>query len=336
MAQQAQDQQQHAQQKSGAAAQQAPQAQAAQTSELAQENPAMASATGRMARLGIFCTLLGGMFWGLSGTCSKFLMENYAVDPIWLVCIRQLCASVLFIVPTLIKSPGTYRSLAHDTPMLRRLVWACLAGTMVNSVAYLCAVDATDSGTATILQQTSIALVLIYGCITLHRAPKKRELAGVALALVGTFLIATHGDPTQLHMDPAGLAWGLVCAAGAAIMGIGGRPILAKYGSMAVNGAQMLVVGGVLALVTQPWAHPVTLDAAGWAMLAFTVVVGTFLAYALYFKGVSLLGAYKAGLLGTIEPVTATVATVLMMGTAFTPAELAGFACILIMVFITT
>ena len=46
---------------------------------------------------GVVLALIGGTCWGFSGTCAKFLMDSYAVDPVWLVCVRQLAASVLFL-----------------------------------------------------------------------------------------------------------------------------------------------------------------------------------------------------------------------------------------------
>ena len=46
---------------------------------------------------GVVLTLIGGTCWGFSGTCAKFLMDGYGVDPVWLVCVRQFFASWLFL-----------------------------------------------------------------------------------------------------------------------------------------------------------------------------------------------------------------------------------------------
>ena len=71
------------------------------------------------------------------------------------------------------------------------------------------------------------------------------------------------------------------------------------------------------------------------AVLAACVVVGTFGAYALYLQGVKDAGSMRASLLGTIEPVTATIATVVWLGTSFSPAEIVGFVLIIAMVYLT-
>ena len=67
-------------------------------------------------------------------------------------------------------------------------------------------------------------------------------------------------------------------------------------------------------------------------MLLFTVVRGTFGAYALFMAGVMRIGSIRATMLGTIEPVMATVTAVLFTGVVFGPADLVGFALIIAMV----
>ena len=77
------------------------------------------------------------------------------------------------------------------------------------------------------------------------------------------------------------------------------------------------------------------LDAAGWETLAVFVLVGSFLAYLLYMQGVKDIGSMRAGLIGTVEPVSATVTSAIMLGTAFAGTDLAGFALIIGMMFLT-
>lgn len=68
--------------------------------------------------------------------------------------------------------------------------------------------------------------------------------------------------------------------------------------------------------------------------MAFTVVFGTFGAYWLFLGGTQRCGAMRATMLGTSEPVTATITGVLFAGAVFTPTDLVGFAMIIIMVFL--
>ncbi len=94
-------------------------------------------------------------------------------------------------------------------------------------------------------------------------------------------------------------------------------------------------LGHHILLVHPPWENPPALDAAGLAAFFVLAFVGSFLAYMLYLQGVKDIGALKAGLIGTVEPVSATITSALLLGTVFSGTDIAGFAFIIIMVFLT-
>ena len=97
----------------------------------------------------------------------------------------------------------------------------------------------------------------------------------------------------------------------------------------------MLLSGIVTSTFIQPWAHMPALDGIGWAAFIVLAAVGSCLAYSLYMQGVKEIGSMRASLIGTIEPVSAAVTSALVLGTVFTVTDIAGFAAIIVMVFLT-
>lgn len=291
----------------------------------------------RVVRRGIVATLVGGTFWGLNGTVSKWLMDAYAIDPLWLVCVRELCACWLFLAAAALTGRGRAQlaGVLRSPRDLLAIVGISFAAILFSQVAYLEAIDWTNSATATIMQSLGMVLVLVYVCLRMRRGPRRREVVGVCLALAGTYLVATGGNPSQLNLPVEGLAWGLACAVAAACLAILPAAPMARWGNFTVNGIAFLVSGATLAAIYRPWEHMPALDAAGMAVLALCVVVGTFGAYALYLQGVRDAGSMRASLLGTIEPVTATIASVVWLATPFSAPELVGFALIIAMVYLT-
>ncbi len=291
----------------------------------------------RRIRRGIVATLVGGTFWGLNGTVSKWLMDTYAIDPLWLVCLRELTACWLFLAAAAVTAKGREQltGVLRNPAGLLQILGVSFAAILFSQVAYLEAIDWTNSATATIMQSLGMVLVLVYVCLKMRRRPRRRELLGVALALVGTYLVATGGNPGQLNLPPEGLAWGLGCAAAAACLSILPAAPMARWGNFTVNGLAFLFSGAVLSLWYRPWEHMPALDGVALVVLALCVVVGTFGAYALYLQGVKDAGSMRASLLGTIEPVTATIATVVWLATPFSAAEIVGFALIIVMVYLT-
>lgn len=249
--------------------------------------------------------------------------------------VRQVIAGLLFMFVVLRKDRDRLVRLWTTPADRKQLILFTIFGLLFNQLCYLSAVRLTNAGAATVFQCLQLVVVMGYACVTAHRLPRTREALGILLALGGTFLIATGGDPCTLSISPMGLLAGLLCAVGGACIAIIPAGILNKYGSSVVTGSAMLSAGIVMSIFTQPWAHMPALGPSGVGALAIFIVVGSFFAYMFYMQGVKEIGSVRASLLGTMEPVSATITSALMLGTVFLPTDLAGFAMIIVMMFLT-
>ena len=285
--------------------------------------------------MGVLAALFGGTFWGFSGTAASFLFTNYHVETTWLMSMRLLGSGALFMVCILLFARKELRRLLSRPRHLLTLAAFAVFGMITNQLFYLIAVRMTNPGTATVMQCLQVAIVMVYSCVTSRRAPRRREVLGVLLALLGTVLIATGGDFSQLAIPPMGLLMGLLCACGGAGICIIPAKILPEYGSLTVTGVAMFGAGIGMSAVVRPWNRMPAMDGTGWLALALLTVVGSFLAYSLYMQGVKEIGSVRASLIGTVEPISATVSSVLVLGTVFIPTDLMGFALIIAMVFLT-
>ena len=110
--------------------------------------------------------------------------------------------------------------------------------------------------------------------------------------------------------------------------------LMLRWGNMTINGITFLMSGLILCPFAQPWANIPALDARGMLLLLYAIVCGTFLAFWLYMAGVMRVGAVRATMLGTSEPVMATITAVAWADETFTFTDLTGFAMIIIMVFL--
>lgn len=291
-------------------------------------------ATRKLA-IGCLVTLVGGSFWGFSGTAASYLFDNYQVDTLWLMSVRQIISGLLFMITAFAFDRKRLIEMWRTPHHRRELLLFSAFGMMGNQLFYLLAVRLTNAGTATVMQCLQLVIIMAVTCLRVHRKPRRRELVGLCLALCGTFFIATGGDPTRLAIPAEGLAVGLLCAAGASCISLIPVHILPAYGSTVVTGSSMFTCGVVSCAFVQPWAHVPALGADGWIALAVLVVIGSFLAFLLYMQGVKEIGGMRASLLGTVEPISATITSAVVLGTLFAPTDLLGFGLIIAMVFLT-
>ena len=96
----------------------------------------------------------------------------------------------------------------------------------------------------------------------------------------------------------------------------------------------MLLGGAAMAMVIRVWTVSMALDVYGWLAVSGVVIAGTLLAYTMYLQGVADIGAVRASMLASVEPVSATVISALWLGTKFQWIDLIGFAAIMATVFL--
>lgn len=294
-----------------------------------------ASPRARVAR-GILFAALGGTFWGFSGTCAQLLTTSYGLDPGWIICIRLPFAALLFLAVCLVRERGRLLAAVRDPRTVVGIVLFALFGILLTQYSYLTAISLTNAGTGTVMERLGLVLLTLLVCAMGRRLPRAREVAGVLLAVAGTFLIATKGSFEGLAIPPEALVWGFLLACGFVGYTLLPEKLLARWGSFVVTGLGMLVAGAVICAVEQPWSVAVEVSPGMLAALAAMVVLGTFLAYLFYLQGVKEAGAMRAGLVGCIEPVAATVFSAVWLHTPVTWADVAGMALIIGMVVLVT
>ena len=97
-------------------------------------------------------------------------------------------------------------------------------------------------------------------CMKQKRLPRKFETAAIFCALLGVFLLSTHGDIHSMTITTPALIFGLGAAASAAAYNLLSGDLLRKYGVYAIVGYAMFLAGIVMLIVVRPWTYDVVLD----------------------------------------------------------------------------
>lgn len=289
----------------------------------------------RMVR-GIIFAALGGICWGFSGNCAQLLTAGMGIPVAWITPVRLTAAAVIFLAVCLVREPRNLLAALRDGRSLLYIAGFALLGVLLTQVSYLSAIAYTNAGTGTVLERTGLVLIMGYVCLRTHRLPHLREGIGLVLAIGGTVLIATQGDFSSLAIAPQGLFWGLVSAVALTFYTLmPGKP-LAKWGSFIVTGLAMAIGGIVSMVAVRPWTLNVTVTPEVVGVMALMVAVGTFAAYLFYLQGIADAGPVRAGLVGCVEPVSATIISAAWLGTAVSAMDILGCIMIVVMVILVT
>jgi drug/metabolite transporter (DMT)-like permease len=175
---------------------------------------------------------------------------------------------------------------------------------------------------------------MVLVCFSGRRLPKPHEALSIVLVIIGTFLLATHGNPRTMVINPKGLFWGLFAACTLVLYTMLPKSIAPKYGAFMTTGLGTLIGGIAFFIVVHPWPLTIDLPFTGWLAVAGMIIVGTVIAYPLYVQGVNDVGPVKASMLASVEPVSAAIISAVWLKSEFAPMDIVGFVCILTTVFL--
>ena len=283
---------------------------------------------------GCFYAGLGGVIWGFSGTSGQYLFSHWPISSLWLTCMRMMGGGLIFLVMALLKNRREVLELLRSPKDLALTALYGVGGLMLCQYSYMTGISHSNAATTTVLQTLTIVMVMVIACCHERKLPRWNEALSVVLALAGVFLLATGGKPGQMVLSPKGLFWGLMTAAAMTLYTLLGRPLAKRWSRDTVMAVAMTLGGIVVNLVARSWQFDVSLPAKGWLLVAFIVVFGTVVTFALFLQGIRDAGAVRASILSVTEPVSAAILAFFWLGTAFTTADLLGFAAILATVFL--
>ena len=157
-----------------------------------------------------------------------------------------------------------------------------------------------------------------------------------ACRVLGSFLIATHGDPHALAIDPLALLFGLISALTCALYMVLPAELIRKYGTLETVGWGLFLGGCFIAPFCRLWDFPQIWDGTLIAGMVFIILPGAAIAFAMYLYGTSIVGPVKGGVYNLFEPVVAVTASAALLRQSFHITELLGIAAILLGIAILT
>ncbi|MEU2611596.1 EamA family transporter [Micromonospora sp. NPDC007271] len=260
-------------------------------------------------------TAAAPIIWGTTYLVTAELLP--ADRPLWSGAYRALPAGLLLLALTRRRPRGAWWWRA-----------ALLGALNIGAFFPLLFVAAyrLPGGTAAVLGAAQPLLVAALTVAVLRERPGRPALFAALVAPLGVALVVLRPGA---GLDPLGVAAGL---AGTAAMATGlvltrrwGRP--AGVGTLAGTSWQ-LVAGGLLILPVAVAVEGAPPAPDGPALLgyAWLGLIGTALAYALWFRGAARLPVTRVSVLGALSPLTAAALGWLALGQALNPIQLVGFA----------
>jgi probable blue pigment (indigoidine) exporter len=279
----------------------------------------MRAVTSRLPN--ILLTSLAPISWGTTyAVATEFLPPSH---PLLVASLRSLPIGILLTIGL--------RKLPKGIWWWRILILGSLNIGLFQALLFVAAYR-LPGGVAATAGAIQPLLVVMFSWLILSEKPSKLSILAAIAGFVGVGLMVIS---PSAHLDSIGI---IAALAGAATMGLGTvlvkrwkRPV-----SLIVFTAWQLAVGGIvllpIALVIEgPFTHLSRTNLWGFIYLG---VIGTGLAYTLWFRGIDKLKATSVSYLGLMSPVVATIIGYVFLQETFTSVQLIGVAIVLTSVLI--
>ncbi|WP_431980421.1 DMT family transporter [Streptomyces qinglanensis] len=301
---------------------------------------------------GLLFLAAAGATWGTTGAAVDVIHSSSDLGPLAMSFWRYVGGLALLLVgrALLLRRPGRAGRAGRpgrpgrDTPSRRRSRYVVRLSTglcmAVFQTAYFAAVPATGVAVATIVTLGAAPVFVTLGArIALRERLGRGGTCAVAAAPAGLAVLVLGGGSGEVR--PAGVALALLSAVSIAVsvllarwVGSTGMPESAftlTAWSLGVGAVALLPCAAVEGLLPHT-GEPLRVA----LLLLYVGAVPTALAYPLYFAGAAVVRAATASVVMLIEPISATVLAVGLLGERLTLPMLLGAAVLLAAVVLLT
>lgn len=282
----------------------------------------------RNTLLGALAVVAAASTWGTLGIFSKMLYaEGVSFES--LVAFRATVgwlAVVLFLLVT-----GGLRRLRVPRRDLAFLFPLGLIGIGLFYLFYFYTVRESAVGTAAVLLYSSPAFVVVLAWLFLGEGLGPVKIVSLGLTVGGVFLVAGAYDPANLEVTPTVLVTGLLAGLTYGLYSIFGRPVAGRLGPAVILSYALFFGAVLLILAAIPTLHTLAgLTFTSYALLFMLAVIHTTLAFALYTFGLGRLGAGRAAIVATVEPVVAGALGTVLLGEELTIPKIVGAGLVIL------
>jgi drug/metabolite transporter (DMT)-like permease len=292
----------------------------------------------RVARpaVGYAFTLAAAGFFAVNGTVSTLALQA-GIPPTRLTALRCTGAAVVLLLVLAVAAPGRLRVTWREVPFLA--VFG-VVGVALTQFLYYVAIGRMPVGIALVFEMTAPVFIALYVWLVRREQVRSRLWLALLLSLSGLVLVAEvwHDGGS---LDPVGVGAALIAA-----LCLAAYYLLGERGTVTRDPVALtcwsFVAAAAFWAVAAPWWEfdaavlaewvPVSvgeLELPLWVLVAWIVILGAMVPFALSIAALRHLHPTAAGLVATVEPVFASIVAWLWLEQVLSGWQLAGGAVVL-------
>ena len=268
--------------------------------------------------VGIVLIIISAASFGTLGILGRFAFAE-GMDTLSIMALRFSFSALVLLALLLIRGEALPRG-----GTLMRLVGMGAVGYVGQAFAYLTALKYASPGLVALLLYLYPVFVVILSVILNHEPVNRIKILALGLALVGL----------ALTVGPAGGQLpGILLAISAAVIYsvyiLVGNQVMQQVSAIQSSTVIFFSAGVTSSLLMLANGAHLPKTGTGWGVIAAIVIIATVVPVVTFLAGLQRIGATKAAMLSTLEPVVTVLLAALLLGEILKPVTLVGGALIL-------
>ncbi len=234
------------------------------------------------------------LFWAGNFTLGRWIAGT--IPPFTLTALRWTGAAALILALA-------WRHVVRDWPVVRAnapilLLLGIVGSGSFNALQYL-ALGYTTATNAGIINSTSPVMIAAVSFLLNGERASPRQVVGIAVSFLGVLVVLTRGDAANLArlafnvgdliMLGAMVIWAVYTAL------LDKRPPISGFSFVAVSFAIAAAINIPIAIVEQMLGARMVVGPSSLAVVAYTAIFPSVLAYLMFNRGVEIIGPTRAG-----------------------------------------
>lgn len=271
----------------------------------------------------LWCVLAGGLLWGTGGVSGTLLARLAHLEPLAAASYRLAGGGLSMLV--LLACTGTLRWPSRAA-CRRVLVLAGLAA--LYQAAYFVSMAMVGVSLSTVVTLGAAPVfVLVAEAAICRRLPGRLTTGAMLLALAGLGLLVGEPPPAAGINSAGGIALALTAAAAFGATTVLGRfPVTGLTDQYSVGLTFTIAALPLLVVSAGTGGLGFAPTPGSLGLLAYLALVPTALAYVLFFRGLRGVSASSAAIVLVLEPVTAALLGIWLLGERMTGPQFTGAA----------
>lgn len=275
--------------------------------------------------------ILAGILWGTSGIFFN-LLKPFGFNPIQMTAMRGGVAAISFLIYTFIHNKNLFKISKKEF-----IIFALSGVAMYATGAlYYGAIQASSVSTAVILMYTAPVFVMAFSVMYLGEKLTKLKFVSVIFMIIGCALVS--GVVGGMKFSALGIAMGLGSGIAYSLYNIFTKiEMMHKSNSISATLYCFIIMGTISVLFANPPQIVSFTMQNPYVIVPLMIGIGictSVLPYFLYTDALKYIPVGTAAALGIVEPMAATIFSVVIFNEKLTVFSVCGIVLILISVFL--